>query len=101
MERYEIVIHQEFQELFTLERLAATTGVHPDLVERFVDYGLLEPSHRASDRLLFPPTAVTRLRTIQRLRRDIGVGLPGIAIILDLTDKVRALQREVEWLRNQ
>lgn len=86
-------------EFLTLEGLAAATGLHPDLIGRYVEFGLVEPARCIDGRMLFGVETVPRLRTIQRLRRDIGVGLAGAAVILDLTDRIRELQREVEWLR--
>jgi len=38
---------------------------------------------------------------IERLRRDIGINLSGIATILDLLDRLTALQRENAWLRSR
>jgi DNA-binding transcriptional MerR regulator len=40
-----------------------------------------------------------RLRAIERLRRDLGANLAGIAVILDLVDRLTTLQREVERWR--
>ena len=60
------------------------------MVACFVDFGLLEPVGRDGPRLLFGMEAVLRVRTIQRLRRDLGVNLAGIAIILDLTERLRS-----------
>jgi len=62
--------------------LADTAGVHPELVEKFVDYGLIEPSADQGSGPLFPASAVERLRCIMRLRRDLGVNLAGVAVIL-------------------
>jgi DNA-binding transcriptional MerR regulator len=67
------------------------------MVARFVDFGLLEPVGRDGLQLLFGMDAVLRVRTIQRLRRDLGVNLAGIAIILDLTERLRTMQQELEW----
>ena len=87
-------------EPLTLDGLAACTGVHPALIEYFVDYGLLEPSTRTGPQWLFDPACIARLRRIERLRRDLGANLAGIAVILDLVDRLTALQREVEqWRR--
>jgi DNA-binding transcriptional MerR regulator len=36
--------------------------------------------------------AVLRVRAIQRLRHDLGVNLSGVAIILDLTKRLRLMQ---------
>ena len=80
--------------------LAACTGVHPALIEYFVDYGLLEPSARTGTQLFFDAACIARLRMIERLRRDLGANLAGIAVILDLLDRLTTLQREVEqWRR--
>ena len=87
-------------EQLTLESLAACAGVHPALITYFVEYGLLEPSTRAGTQWLFDTCCITRLRMIERLRRDLGANLPGIAVILDLLDRLSALQHEVEqWRR--
>lgn len=45
--------------------------------------------------------AVLRVRAIQRLRRDLGVKLSGVAVILDLTKRLRLMQQELEWLRSR
>jgi DNA-binding transcriptional MerR regulator len=74
--------------------------VHPALIEYFVEYGLLEPSARTGTQLLFDTACIARLRTIERLRRDLGANLAGIAVILDLLERLTALQRELEqWRR--
>jgi len=87
-------------EQLTLESLAACAGVHPALITYFVEYGLLEPITRTGTQWLFDTACIARLRTIERLRCDLGANLPGIAVILDLLDRLTSLQREVEqWRR--
>jgi DNA-binding transcriptional MerR regulator len=87
-------------EPLTLEGLAACTGVHPARIEDFVEYGLLEPRVHEGMQWLFDTACIARLRTIERLRRDLGANLAGIAVILDLLDRLTTLQREVEqWRR--
>lgn len=99
--RYEIVFRRPDRQLLTLENLADHADMHPALVERYVECGLLEPSARDGGNLLFDAAAVSRLRTIGRLRENLGINLAGIAVILDLLDKVCALQRENEIQRNR
>jgi DNA-binding transcriptional MerR regulator len=87
-------------EQLTLESLAACAGVHPTLITYFVEYGLLEPITRPGAPWRFDTACIARLRTIERLRHDLGANLAGIAVILDLLDRLTALQREVEqWRR--
>jgi hypothetical protein len=80
---------------------AATAEIHPGPVERFVAYGLLEPVEWIGPALLFDSAAVPRLHMILRLRRDTGVNLAGIGMILDLLDRLHTLERDNQWLRAQ
>jgi MerR family transcriptional regulator, heat shock protein HspR len=97
--RYEIVLCRREREQLTLEMLASAAEIHPGLVEQFVAYGLLEPVEWAGSMLLFDAAAVPRLQMILRLRRDTGVNLAGIGMILDLLDRLHNLERENKWLR--
>jgi DNA-binding transcriptional MerR regulator len=99
--RYEIVLCRRERDQLTLEGLAAAAEIHPGLVERFVAYGLLEPAEWVGPVLLFDAAAVPRLQIIMRLRRDTGVNLAGIGMILDMLDRLRTLERENRWLRAQ
>src|SRR5215831_14858494 len=98
--RAPITLCRSEPEQLTLEGLAACTGMHPARIAYFVDYGLLEPSARTGTQWLFDSACIARLRMIERLRRDLGANLAGIAVILDLLDRLTTLQREVEqWRR--
>jgi DNA-binding transcriptional MerR regulator len=98
---YQMVLCRNEREELTLEAVASSVGLHPDVVERFVDCGLIDPVGWIGSELLFDATAVPRLQTIKRLRGEIGVNLAGIAVILDLLDRLRALQSRNEWLRGK
>jgi DNA-binding transcriptional MerR regulator len=97
--RYEIVLCRRERDQLTLERLAAAADVHPGLVEQIVAYGLLEPVEWVGPVLLFDAAVVPRLQIIMRLRRDTGVNLAGISMILDMLERLRALERENRRLR--
>jgi len=99
--RSPITLYHTEREQFTLEGLAACTGVHPRLITCFVEYGLIEPIQPAGGQPLFDAACIARLRMIERLRHDLGANLAGIAVILDLLKRLTALQREVEQLRER
>ena len=100
-QRYEIVLARREPQQLTLETLAAHAGLHPTLVERFVELGLIEPVEWQGARLLFDASAVPRLRTIGRLRESLGVNVAGVAVIMDLLDRFCALQRANESLNSR
>jgi len=97
--RYPLVPRRDPRERLTLEAAAARVGLHPVLVERFVEFGLLEPVEITGATMRFDAACLPRLIAIARLRRDLGVNLHGVAVILDLVDRLAALQRELTWLR--
>jgi DNA-binding transcriptional MerR regulator len=80
----------------TLEVLSERTGVQPRRIHTYIEFGLLEPAERQEERLYFEVAAILRLRRIERLRRDLRVNLTGIAIILDMRERLLQLQRELE-----
>jgi DNA-binding transcriptional MerR regulator len=100
-QRYQIVLRRVEREQITLDELAARAGLHPTLVECFIEFGLIEPDERAGAHMLFNVACLTRLRMIERLRHEVGINLSGIGVILNMLDRLTALQRENAWLRKQ
>ena len=98
---YQFVYYGDERQYVTLERLAHQAGLEPSVIESFVEYGLVEPVSSRGAEPLFNLECIPHLRKIVRLRRDIGVNLSGIAVILDLLEKIRALSQENEALRSK
>jgi DNA-binding transcriptional MerR regulator len=101
VQRYAIVLHRQKDQPLTLESLAARAGMHPSLVERFVECGVIEPVGWTGSTRVFDVSAVPRLRMVGRLRESLSINVAGIAVILDLLDRFCALQRENEALRSR
>ena len=99
--RYDLVLYRREAQQLTLDALAAHAGVHPALVEHFVELGLIEPIEWEGARSVFDASAVPRLRMIGRLRGSLGINLAGVGVVLELLDKFCALQRENEVLRSR
>jgi chaperone modulatory protein CbpM len=99
--KYQIVVYKDDEQQLTKAELSAATGLHPALIEKFVEFGLIEPARRSGAQLLFYPSTVLRLKMIQRLRRDVGLNVSSLGVILDLIDKVWELKRENDFLRSR
>ena len=99
-QRYELVLFRDVKRELTLDTVASCAGIHPTLVERFLEWSLIEPVGWAGPSPLFDVSVVPRLRIIERLRGDLGVNLAGIAVILEMTDRLRALEWENDQLRS-
>ena len=81
--------------------LAARAGLPPELVEQFIAFGLLTPSKPLVDPPLYDDEALLRLGRIRRLRRDLQLNLAGVAVALDLIERIERFEREVVALRSR
>ena len=97
----EMIVVLKSRDLLTLEALARRADMHPDLVERYVELGLIHPCKGEGPSLVFEPSTVLRLGAVNRLRQSLGINMAGIAVVLDLIDQICALQDENQRLRRR
>lgn len=91
-----------------LDTVARRSGLHPDLVRRFVALGLVDAERDASGQLVFPPSAPATLARVQRLRAGLNLNYAAIGLVLDLLDRISLLEArlrrsgmrsdEVSWI---
>jgi hypothetical protein len=88
MPGHELILHPLRPRCISLRVLADAADMHPDLVGQFVTYGLLEPVSQEPNSSWFDAGDVLRLRMIGRLRNELGINLPGVAVVLDLLKRM-------------
>jgi len=71
-------------------------GVHPQTLRLYEREGLLKPSRSDGNTRLFTEEDLGRLEVILHLTRDLGVNLAGVEIILNMREKMEAMQRQIE-----
>lgn len=92
-EKYEITVLRTQRNLMPLEEAARRLGLHPEIVRRFLEFGLFEPTEVTGAEIMLDAVALRRIGVIQHLRYDLGINLSGIGVILELLDRIDALQR--------
>jgi DNA-binding transcriptional MerR regulator len=75
-----------------LEMVAAASRVHPELVRRFVELGLVPARQDGSGRLWFSPAAPELVRRIVRLHADLSLNYAAVALVIDLLARIDALE---------
>ena len=80
------------RQLLALDPFSHRCGLHPDLVRRFVDIGLIEPARRVGGDLWFSSIEVTRVIRMQRLRNDFALNYNALGLVLDLLDRIDQLE---------
>lgn len=85
----------EFMQL-TLHELCHDCQVNAEYVIELVEFGIVQPRRGRTPReWVFAGDDLVRVKKAERLRRDLEVNLPGVALSLDLLEEVRALRRQV------
>jgi chaperone modulatory protein CbpM len=85
---------------YGLEMFAARSGVHPELVRRFVALGLLNAERDPAGQLWFHPAQLATLARVQRLRAELSLNYAAIGLVLDLLDEIDELHAQARLPRS-
>jgi MerR family transcriptional regulator/heat shock protein HspR len=85
---------------YTISAVAKQYDIHPQTLRLYEREGLLKPSRSEGNTRLYTDTDVERLEVILSLTRDLGVNLAGVEIILNMREKMDAMQHEFERFFN-
>ena len=81
---------------YTISAVASQYDIHPQTLRLYEREGLLKPSRSEGNTRLYTDADLERLEVILSLTRDLGVNLAGVEIILNMREKMDAMQREFE-----
>jgi MerR family transcriptional regulator, heat shock protein HspR len=81
---------------FMISVVAQRYNIHPQTLRLYEREGLLKPSRTEGNTRLYSEEDLEQLETILALTRDLGVNLAGVEIILNMREKMDAMQREFE-----
>jgi MerR family transcriptional regulator/heat shock protein HspR len=70
--------------------------IHPQTLRLYEREGLLKPSRSEGNTRLYTDEDLERLEVILQLTREMGVNLAGVEIILNMREKMEAMQRQME-----
>jgi MerR family transcriptional regulator/heat shock protein HspR len=81
---------------YTISAVAEMFDIHPQTLRLYEREGLLKPSRSDGNTRLYSDEDIERLEVILSLTRDLGVNLAGVEIIINMREKMDAMQREFE-----
>jgi MerR family transcriptional regulator/heat shock protein HspR len=79
-----------------ISAVAERYEVHPQTLRLYEREGLLKPSRSEGNTRLYTDEDLDRLEVILQLTRELGVNLAGVEIILNMREKMAAMQRQIE-----
>jgi len=83
------------QGAYMISAVAEMYGIHPQTLRLYEREGLLKPSRTEGNTRLYIDEDLERLEIILSLARDLGVNISGIAIILQLRERMEEMQRQM------
>ncbi len=79
-----------------ISAVAERYEVHPQTLRLYEREGLLKPSRSEGNTRLYTDGDLERLEVILQLTRELGVNLAGVEIILNMREKMSAMQQQIE-----
>jgi len=93
------------QGAYMISAVAEMYGIHPQTLRLYEREGLLKPSRTEGNTRLYTDEDLERLEFVLSLARDLGVNISGIAIILQMRERMDEMQRQmadfVTYVRNE
>lgn len=81
---------------YMISAVAEQFRIHPQTLRLYEREGLLAPSRSEGNTRLYTDEDLERLEVILKLTRDLGVNLAGVEIILNMREKMAAMQDQIE-----
>jgi MerR family transcriptional regulator/heat shock protein HspR len=80
---------------YMISSVAEQYEIHPQTLRLYEREGLLAPSRSDGNTRLYTDEDLERLEVILKLTRELGVNLAGVEIILNMREKMEAMQRQI------
>ena len=81
---------------YMISAVAEMYGIHPQTLRLYEREGLLKPSRTEGNTRLYTDEDLQRLEFILSLARDLGVNISGMAIILQMRERMEEMQRQIQ-----
>jgi MerR family transcriptional regulator/heat shock protein HspR len=81
---------------YMISAVAEQYQIHPQTLRLYEREGLLAPSRSDGNTRLYTDDDLERLEVILKLTRELGVNLAGVEIILNMREKMEAMQQQIE-----
>ena len=81
---------------YMISAVAEMYGIHPQTLRLYEREGLLKPSRTEGNTRLYTDEDLQRLEFILTLARDLGVNISGIAIILQMRERMEEMQANMQ-----
>ncbi len=84
----------------SLVELCRLCGVPRELVVALIDEGILDPLGTEPGHWRFTTQSIRRVRLADSLKRDLGVNIAGVAVVIDLVEELEMTRANLRAFNN-
>ena len=81
---------------YMISAVAEMYSIHPQTLRLYERVGLFKPSRSQGNTRLYTDADLERLEVILTLARDMGVNLAGIEIVLNMREKMKQMEEQMQ-----
>ena len=86
--------------LYYISVVAKMVELHPQTLRHYERLGLVVPQRSQGNVRLYSLRDIDRLKKVTRLTNELGINLAGAEVILNLLERMGALQQEMEQMQH-
>ena len=100
MVKKEVIIIADYTntEPLTLDEFCEACSISNDFIQALIEHDIVHPIGEQPNQWQFELEEVQRVKTAQRLQRDLEVNMAGIALVLDLLDELDELRAHAQLI---
>jgi MerR family transcriptional regulator/heat shock protein HspR len=84
---------------YVISVAARMVGMHAQSLRNYERQGLVRPGRSRGRVRLYSQADIDQLRAIQRMVNDMGVNLAGVEVIINMKERMRQMEAEMDQLR--
>ncbi len=81
---------------YSISVVAEMFDIHPQTLRTYEREGLLRPARTGGNTRVYSEEDVERVELILRLTKELGVNLAGVEVILNMRERMEAMQRQAK-----
>ncbi len=82
----------------TIEELCLVCNVEAEWISELVEHAVIEPIAETGPNWKFASLSIVRVAKAKRLKHDLSLNTPGVALALDLLDEIEKLRSRLKTL---
>jgi MerR family transcriptional regulator/heat shock protein HspR len=92
-------MHSTDEPVYLISVVATILNIHPQTLRQYEREGLIKPSRTDGKMRLYSQNDIEKIKFVIQLTRELGVNLAGVDIIIQLQDRIKLLESQIEHLK--